>query len=135
MREIHLTTSYEDKSLETDNKILGNQGDNGITKIYVDFGENFPQELTYKYLCIKNNDYNVFWVVDISNVDFIVSDFYSWKPSLEYRLLIFASDTVMTSEDIQRDASNWASDELKEMEIRPNFLDEPFEIRPNEEAE
>lgn len=135
MREINLNVNFNDKSLTTDSKILACKGDNGITKINVSYDELFPNSLNYRYLCIKNPNFEIFWVVDISNTNFVVSSFYSWKASDEYRILIFASDTELTAEDIQRDATNYASNEIKDVQIIDNFLEEPFEIRPNEEAE
>ena len=123
MREINIVIN-EDKTITTNNNLLGNKGDNGITKLTFSF---FESDLPYRYVALKNSLDEVFYMVDISSSDFIVDSFYSWNAGT-YRLLCVMSDKEITNEDIDKNSTNFVSNELS-MTITNNFLEEPFTIR------
>jgi hypothetical protein len=123
MREINIVIN-EDKTITTNNNLLGNKGDNGITKLTFSF---FESDLPYRYVALKNSLDEVFYMVDISSNAFIVDSFYSWNAGT-YRLLCVMSDKAITDEDIDKNSTNFVSNELS-MTITNNFLEEPFTIR------
>lgn len=134
MREINISI-YDNKTIKTSDKNLGNKLDNGITKLVFNFDECklFADVLTYKYLALKNNTQENFYLVDITeDLSFILSDFYT-KLTGEWELLVILSNFQIVEGKLDNDGTNFVSNSLK-MTITDNFLNDNFIIKENEEA-
>lgn len=132
MREINISI-YDDKSLKSNSKNLGNKLDNGVTKLIFNYDNcSFYGSLTYKYLALKNSNLDIFYLVKIPDDYFVLSDFYT-KQTGEYELLVILSDSEIIDKDIDNDGINFVSNSIK-MTITDNFLNDNFEIKENEEA-
>lgn len=132
MREINIQV-FDDKSLKTNNSNLGNKLDNGITKLNFNFDNcSFYETLTYRYVALKNNNLDIFYLVNITDNYFILSDFYTKQPG-NYDLLVILSNREITDGNIDNDGTNFVSNSIK-MTITDNFLNDNFEIKTNEEA-
>lgn len=134
MREINISIC-DNKTIKTSDKNLGNKLDNGITKLVFNFDECklFADVLTYKYLALKNNTQENFYLVDITeDLSFILSDFYT-KLAGEWELLVILSNFQIVEGVLENDGTNFVSNSLK-MTITDNFLSDNFIIKENEEA-
>lgn len=132
MREINIQV-FDDKSLKTNNSNLGNKLDNGITKLIFNFDNcSFYETLTHRYVALKNNNLDIFYLVNITNNYFVLSDFYT-KQAGNYEVLVILSDREILDGNIDNDGTNFVSNSIK-MTITDNFLNNNFEIKTNEEA-
>ena len=132
MREINIQV-FDDKNLKTNNSNLGNKLDNGITKLNFNFDNcSFYETLTYRYVALKNNNLDIFYLVNITDNYFVLSDFYTKQPG-NYDLLVILSNREITNGNIDNDGTNFVSNSIK-MTITDNFLNDNFEIKTNEEA-
>ncbi len=132
MREINISVC-DDKTIKTNNEKLGNKLDNGITKLIFSFNEcSFDESLIYKYCALKNSSQDIFYLVEIPDNYFVLSDFYTKVPG-NYSLLVILSDTELESGCIDINGNTFVSDVLN-MVIEDNFLNDNFEIKENEEA-
>lgn len=132
MREINIQV-FDDKSLKTNNSNLGNKLDNGITKLIFNFDNcSFYETLNYRYVALKNNNLDIFYLIPIQENYFVLSDFYTKQPGT-YDLLVILSNREILDGNIDNDGTNFVSNSIK-MTITDNYLNDNFIIKNNEEA-
>jgi hypothetical protein len=133
MREINIEI-YDDKTINIKNKNLGDKFDNQITNIFFDFSNSeFSNNLKYKYFYYKNNHFDGYKIIDISNINNIVLDYEFTRNYGDYNCLILMSDEII--EDFENDQDIFVSNSFI-LNIKDNFLIDinNLDIRENKEG-